>query len=66
MVDTGPAVREPLHSAKHGDSVALVVWIAIAIVVIAVMVRRRVLSARRHDLGSISDRWLMEHRTGRD
>jgi hypothetical protein len=46
--------------------VALVVWIAIAIVVIAVMVRRRVLSARRHDLGSISDRWLMEHRTGRD
>jgi hypothetical protein len=46
--------------------VALVVWIAIALVVIAVMIRRRAVSARRHDLGSISDRWLMEHRTGRD
>jgi len=46
--------------------VALLVLIAITVVVIAVMVRRRMLSSRRHDLGSISERWLMEQRTGRD
>ena len=45
----------------------LAVWIAIAVaVIVLVLVRRRVLSARRSDLGSISERWLTEQRTGRD
>lgn len=42
-------------------------WIAIGIVVIVlVLVRRRVLAARRTDLGAISERWLTEQRNGRD
>jgi hypothetical protein len=47
--------------------VTVAAWIAIVIAVIAlVLVRRRVLSARRSELGTISDRWLAEQRTGRD
>jgi hypothetical protein len=47
--------------------VTLAVWIGIGIAVIAlVLIRRRVQSARRSDLGSISERWLTEQRTGRD
>ena len=42
-------------------------WIGIGIILIAlVLIRRRVLSARRNDLGAISERWLTEQRTGRD
>jgi hypothetical protein len=47
--------------------VTLVVWIVIGIVaIVLLLVRRRVQSARRSDLGSISERWLTEQRTGRD
>jgi len=47
--------------------VTLATWIAIGIAVIALMlVRRRMRAARRRDLGSISERWLTEQRTGRD
>lgn len=42
-------------------------WIGIGIVVIVLLLmRRRVLSARRNDLGAISERWLAEQRTGHD
>jgi hypothetical protein len=47
--------------------VALAGWIAIGITVIVLMiVRHRMRSARRSDLGSISERWLSEQRTGHD
>ena len=46
---------------------SLLVWIAIAVVVaLWLLVRQRVRSAQRDDLGSISERWLTEQRSGRD
>jgi hypothetical protein len=43
------------------------VWLAISVVVIVAMfVRRRWRATRDTDLGTISERWLTEQRTGRD
>jgi hypothetical protein len=48
-------------------NVSLLVLIALAIIVVGwLLVRQRVRAARPTDLGSISERWLSEHRIGRD